>query len=74
MTTESHSMSESSAVAGADSANNATPAFSPLYQQIKVLILQSLVVILILAGDILRYYRLRWPARSPHSSLTEEKS
>ncbi|WP_455863484.1 ABC transporter permease [Pantoea agglomerans] len=39
-----------------------------------VLILQSLVVILILAGDILRYYRLRWPARSPHSSLTEEKS
>nr|WP_229655777.1 ABC transporter permease [Pantoea sp. 201603H] len=26
-----------------------------------VLILQSLVVLLILAGDILRYYRLRWP-------------
>jgi simple sugar transport system permease protein len=38
-----------------------------------VLILQSLVVILILAGDILRYYRLRWPARAVHSSLSEEK-
>jgi GntR family transcriptional regulator len=52
MTTESHSISESSAIsnatAGADSVSNppalssATPAFSPLYQQIKVLILQSL--------------------------------
>lgn len=40
-----------------------------------VLILQSLVVLLILAGDILRYYRLRWPgARTRTTSLTEEQS
>ncbi|KAB8312347.1 ABC transporter permease [Erwinia endophytica] len=39
-----------------------------------VLILQSLVVILILAGDILRYYRLRWPGRTPAQQLSEEKS
>lgn len=39
-----------------------------------VLILQSLVVILILAGDILRYYRLRWPRRRSPVPMAEEQS
>jgi GntR family transcriptional regulator len=46
MNTESNSLSDSSAVANVELANaygtTTTPAFSPLYQQIKVLILQSL--------------------------------
>ncbi|ATA20169.1 nucleoside ABC transporter membrane protein [Gibbsiella quercinecans] len=33
-----------------------------------VLILQSLVVLLILAGDVLRYYRLRWPGQRPSAT------
>ncbi len=40
-----------------------------------VLILQSLVVLLILAGDILRYYRLHWPGQAVAAApLSEEKS
>ena len=48
MNTETNSLSDSSAVANVELATNAasttapTPAFSPLYQQIKTLILQSL--------------------------------
>ncbi|NIF33318.1 ABC transporter permease [Enterobacter sp. Cy-643] len=40
-----------------------------------VLILQSLVVLMILAGDVLRYYRLRLPARAlTQDALVEKKS
>jgi len=38
-----------------------------------VLILQSLVVLLILAGDILRYYRLRLPVRKATPDTLVEK-
>ncbi|QKJ85330.1 Putative deoxyribose-specific ABC transporter permease protein [Paramixta manurensis] len=40
-----------------------------------VLILQSLLVLLIIAGDVLRYYRLRWPRqKTVQTPLTEEPS
>ncbi|KAB7894977.1 ABC transporter permease [Rouxiella sp. S1S-2] len=42
-----------------------------------IFILESLVVLLILAGDILRYYRINWPSRTEHALIdpaTESKS
>ncbi len=40
-----------------------------------IFILESLVVLLILAGDILRYYRLRWPGRTrPPAAETVSES
>jgi len=42
-----------------------------------IFIMESLVVLLILAGDILRYYRIHWPQRAdtaPTATATESKS